>query len=277
MTEHVSPLSDAQLDAYLARIGLPRPPTVDFDTLAAIQRAHLLSFTWEAMDAFMGWPSSLRPQDAFAKMVSGKRGGWCYEMNGLLGAALVTLGFPVTRLCGAVNRSARGDTAIGNHLTLRVDLDQPYLADAGLSDAIIQPVPLKLGPIRQRGFDFAITATDDGWLRFQNHAQGLAPYFDFHADWSDEAAMVAAHRWLTENPLSPLIGTLVFIRHTPEGYVALQNDKLRRITSAGSSEERITSAGELVDTVNEIFAVDVPQPRLVWEKVQASLARSKAD
>lgn len=277
MTEDVLPLSAAQLGAYLARVGLPRPPIVDFEALAAIHRAHLLCFTWEASDAFMGWPSSLRPKDAFAKMVTGKRGGWCYEMNGLLGAALSALGFPVTRLRGAVNRVARGDTAIGNHLTLRVDLDQPYLADVGLGDAIMQPVPLKLGPIRQRGFDFAIAATDDGWLRFQNHAQGLAPYFDFHADRSDESAMVAAHRWLTEDPASPLTSNLVFSRHTPEGFVALQNDRLRWITSVGSSEERITSAGQLVDTLNEVFAVEVPQPGLVWDKVQVSLARRKAD
>ncbi|MFD2143902.1 arylamine N-acetyltransferase [Ancylobacter oerskovii] len=52
----------------------------------------------------MGWPSSIAPASAFAKMVEGRRGGWCYEMNGLFGAALAALGFRVTRLCGGVDR-----------------------------------------------------------------------------------------------------------------------------------------------------------------------------
>jgi len=120
-------LALSQLDAYLARIGVSRPVSLDIDSLSKLHRAHLMAFTWEALDAFMGWPSSIVPAVAFAKMVEGKRGGWCYEMNGLFGAALAALGFRVTRLCGGVNREAMGDIAVGNHLTLRVDLDRPYL------------------------------------------------------------------------------------------------------------------------------------------------------
>ncbi|MFN3743621.1 MAG: arylamine N-acetyltransferase family protein [Hyphomicrobiaceae bacterium] len=275
-TEAVAPLTDAQLGAYLVRIGLPRPARADFEALAAIHRAHLLSFTWEALDAFMGWPSSIDPQDAFAKMVARQRGGWCYEMNGLLGAALAALGFRVARLCGAVNRETLGDIVIGNHLTLRVDLEQPYLAEVGVADALIGPVPMKVGPIRQRGFDFSITRSDDGWLRFRNHQLGLARSFDFQTNRRDEAAMLAMHHWLSEAPASPFTRSLALFRHTPEGYVALQNDRLRRITPGMVEEQRITSVDQFADTLTATFGIAIPLPSEVWAKVVEVVAQSDA-
>ena len=167
-------LTASQLDGYLARIGLERPVSRDIHSLSALHRAHLLNFTWEALDAFMGWSPPFTPSASFIKMVEARRGGWCFEMNGLFGAALDALGFRVTRLCGCVDREKLGDIAIGNHLTLRVDLDRPFLAEVGAADAIIEPVPLAAGSFRQRGFDFSIRHTEDGWLRFHNHAHGIA-------------------------------------------------------------------------------------------------------
>ncbi|RWE72415.1 MAG: arylamine N-acetyltransferase [Mesorhizobium sp.] len=273
--ENGTAMTATQLDAYLARIGVERPASVDIHSLSKLHRAHLMTFTWEALDAFMGWPSSITPAAAFTKMVEGKRGGWCYEMNGLFGAALAALGFRVTRLCGGVNRETLGDIAIGNHLTLRVDLDRPYLAEVGVADAIFEPVPLAVGPISQRGFDFSIMPAEGGWLRFNNHVRGIAKSFDFRRDHSDEAAMAATHGWLMQDPGSPFTNALAVLRHTADGYVALQNDVLRRVTANSFSEQRITSADHLEDTFATVFDLDIPQPGRVWEKTQA-LGRDKA-
>lgn len=218
-------LTASQLDAYLARIRMTRPAIPDLESLSRLHRAHLMAFTWEALDAFMGWPSQLAPEAAFAKMVEGRRGGWCYEMNGLFGAALAALGFRATRLCGGVEREKLGDMAIGNHLTLRVDLDRPYLAEVGVADAIVEPVPMIAGPISQRGFGFSITPVGEGWLRFNNHTQGMAKSFDFHPDHGDEDAMAATHSWLMQDAGSPFTHSLAVLRHTEDGYVGLQNDR----------------------------------------------------
>ncbi|MGE8450042.1 MAG: arylamine N-acetyltransferase family protein [Pseudomonadales bacterium] len=268
-------LTASQLDAYLARIKIDRTVSLDLHGLSRLHRAHLMTFTFEALDAFMGWPSSITPASAFAKMVEGRRGGWCYEMNGLFGAALDALGFRVTRLCGGVNREILGDIAIGNHLTLRVDLDCPYLAEVGVADAIVEPVPLDIGPISQRGFDFSIMSTEDGWLRFNNHVQGIAHSFDFRVDYSDEAAMAAMHAWLMRDPGSPFTNALAVLRHTADGYVALQNDRLRNVMPNSVSEHRITSADHLADTFETIFDLDIPQPGHVWDKIRA-ISRDKA-
>ena len=262
-------LNADQLEAYLARIGVARPDCLDIRSLSKLHRAHLMSFTWEALDAFMGWPSAIAPAAAFAKMVTGRRGGWCYEMNGLFGAALAALGFRVTRLCGGVDREKLGDIAIGNHLTLRVDLDRPYLAEVGVADAIVEPVPLAVGPVSQRGFHFSIVPVDGGWLRFNNHVRGIARSFDFRPEHSDEAAMAATHGWLMRDPASPITGALAVLRHTADGYVALQNDCLRHVTASSLREQRITSADHLADTFGTVFDLDIPRPEQVWERLQA--------
>jgi N-hydroxyarylamine O-acetyltransferase len=130
-------------------------------------------------------------------------------------------------------------------------------------------VPLAVGPIRQRGFDFSITAVEGGWLRLNNHARGIARSVDFRPDYSDEAAMAATHGWLMQDAGSPFTGALAVLRHVPDGYLVLQNDCLRRVTAHSFSEQRITSADHFAETLETVFALAVPRPDLVWEKVQS--------
>jgi len=262
-------LTDAQLDAYLARIGVDGGVSHDFAGLARLHRAHLTGITWEAIDAFMGWPNSVAPTAAYDKIVEGGRGGWCYEMNGLFGAALSALGFKVTRLCGCVDRPNLGDMAIGNHLTLRVDLDRPYLAEVGVADALIDPVPMTVGPIRQRGFEFAIEDAGDGWLRLRNHEFGTAPTVDFKPDHGDESALEAVQRFLMTDPGSPFTNALAVYRHVEDGYLSLQNDRLRHVTTAGVEARTIRGARELAIVLRETFELDVPHVDDIWAKVAA--------
>lgn len=261
--------------AYLDRVGVTAPAVGDAAGLRTLHRAHQLTVPFENLSIHLAEPISLDEPDLIDKIVRRRRGGWCYEMNGLFGAALAALGFRVTRLCGGVDRERLGDIAIGNHLTLRVDLDRPYLAEVGVGDAIIEPVPLAAGPISQRGFDFSIMPADGGWLRFNNHVRGIAKSFDFRPDHSDETAMVATHGWLMQDPASPFTNALAVLRHTADGYVALQNDCLRRVTANSLSEQRITSADHLADTLETVFDLNIPQPGHVWERLQA-IGREKA-
>ncbi|MGO4843350.1 arylamine N-acetyltransferase, partial [Rhizobiaceae sp. 2RAB30] len=77
------------------------------------------------------------------------------------------------------------------------------------------------------------------------------------------------------DPGSPFTNALAVVRHTADGYVALQNDCLRRVTASSLSEQRITSAGHLADTFETVFDLDVPRSASVWEKIQA-IGRDKA-
>jgi N-hydroxyarylamine O-acetyltransferase len=260
-------LTPEQLDAYLARIGLARSAQPDVAAFTEIHRAHALGFTWEAIDCFMGWPVSIDPQATWSKVVAGRRGGWCYELNGLLGAALAALGFSVTRLCGGVRREDIGDDMVGNHLTLRVDFgDGPWLAETGLGDALVDPIPLRLGPVSQRGYSFAIEQADGDWWRFRNHPFAGGPSFDFRPDYADEARLAGAHDWLRTTEQSPFVNNLVVQRHFPDRIESVLNRTRRTVTPAGVTEQPIGGAGELAALLAGTFAIEVPEIDAVWDK-----------
>ena len=162
------------LSAYLTRIGYEGDLTPTRQTLAAVQRAHLLAIPYENLDVQLGRPRTTAVSEAYAKMVGGRRGGWCYDMNGLLGWALKEMGFSVRRLATGVYRSGAGDEAVGNHLVLRVDFeDGLLLADAGLAGGPFTPYPVVEGEFSAHGFSFRLEAIEDGWWRLHNHPAGI--------------------------------------------------------------------------------------------------------
>lgn len=268
-------LTPAQRAAYFDRIGLAEPRLPDLDALAAIQRAHAFAFTWETGDAFLMRPEGgIEPDRAFAKLVTGRRGGWCYEMNGLLGAALAATGFAVTRLCAAVYREAMGEAAVGNHLTLRVDLeDGSWLVEAGLGNALPAPVPLRPGALRDGFMACAIEPADGDWLRYLNH-QGVPPSFDFRADYADEAVLAAKEVWMRTDPGSPFTGNFVVMRHFPDRIESLVNRTRHTLTVHGSAARDITDPADFEKELGGTFDLELPDLAALWAKTGEVTARA---
>src|SRR5262249_39813398 len=130
-----------QLNDYLARIGYTDSPAVNLETLTALHRAHLLKITYENLDIHLGRYLTLDERAIFEKIVTNRRGGWCYEMNGLFAWALREMGFSVRLMASAVNRVVNGDGAERGHLILLVEIDRPYLADVGFGNGFLTPLP----------------------------------------------------------------------------------------------------------------------------------------
>src|SRR3569833_2383178 len=85
------------VDAYLERIGAARSPG-----LAALHRLHQTAVPFENLSIHLGEPVPLTPEDLYDKIVSRRRGGFCYELNGLFALLLENLGHEVTRLAARV-------------------------------------------------------------------------------------------------------------------------------------------------------------------------------
>src|SRR5580692_6895353 len=140
------------VDAYLERIGLTERPLATLAGLTALHRAHLLAIPYDALDIQLGRPVTIERPAIYEKIVGRRRGGWCYEMNGIFGWALGQLGFRVTRATGAVTVSDNREANIGNHLVLRVELDEGlYLADVGLGQGPRDPVRIAEGAYQAGG------------------------------------------------------------------------------------------------------------------------------
>ena len=93
MTERGAP---GPLDAYLERLGYSAPVAPDLATLVALHRAHITTIPYENLEIQLGRENVLDEPAFAAKLVDARRGGWCYEMNGLLTAMLRAT--PISRI-----------------------------------------------------------------------------------------------------------------------------------------------------------------------------------
>lgn len=258
------------LQAYLDRIGFEGTPRPDLATLRALHSRHLLAIPYENLDVQLGRPVNRDPDAAFEKLVGRRRGGWCYEMNGLLGAALDAVGFSVTRLAGGVHRMLRGDEMVGNHLVLLVDLKgDPWIADVGFGDGPLEPYPLKEGAFRSAGFDFRLEMPDNRWWRFHNHPYG-APTFDFTTAPADPALLEACCQRLQTAPDSNFVLNAVVQRHVPSGLLQTRGRAFRRVSPSGDiADHLIGSADEYVEILGREFDVDLPEAAGLWPGICA--------
>ena len=130
---------------YLRRVGYAgsRQPTAE--TLRNLHRAHMLSVPFENLDISLGRKIICEEESFLRKIVEQRRGGFCYELNGAFTALLRELGFRVTLLSARVPRDDGSSSPEFDHLTLRIDLEEPWLADVGFGDLFSEPLPLRIG------------------------------------------------------------------------------------------------------------------------------------
>lgn len=257
-----------KLAAYLRRIGYSGPLDPSLKTLRALHRAHLLAISYENLDVQLGVPLSLDPAAMFEKIVERKRGGWCYEMNGLFAWALRELRFDISLLGAAVGREQRGDAAAMNHLAILVHLDKPYLADVGFGNGFIAPLPLAEGSHSDGRFDFRLQQIDGDWWRFTNRP-GSGDTFDFQLTPYELNAFEEKNRWLQSADDSYFVQNLVCHRFTDEGVVTLRGAVLTTLTSTETREEIAQTRDQLAAILRQHFELRPESIDDIWERVAA--------
>ncbi len=144
--------SDRLMDheAYLLRIGYQGSLEPSIETLRGLQRAHLFSVPFENLDIHLKREIRLDENAFFEKIVKHRRGGFCYELNGLFSRLLQQLGFQVTLLSARVTENGKIGQEF-DHLVLLVQLEQPIHHPADDGDARRLPPPgLVVGDDRGR-------------------------------------------------------------------------------------------------------------------------------
>ncbi|WP_225919692.1 arylamine N-acetyltransferase family protein [Actomonas aquatica] len=133
------------LDAYLRRIGYAGERTPSLAVLRQVLRDHAAAIPFENLATWAGEAVSVELPDIVAKLVTARRGGYCYEHNTLLGAALEALGFTVVPMLARVRWQVPAEIVTGrSHLCLRVTVDgAEWLVDAGFG-GIGATAPLRL-------------------------------------------------------------------------------------------------------------------------------------
>jgi N-hydroxyarylamine O-acetyltransferase len=241
---------------YLKRINYDGPTQPTAETLRELHRAHLLAVPFENLDIHLGREIVLDGERSYAKVVEQRRGGFCYELNGAFGGLLTALGFNVKMLAAGVGRADGSFGPLFDHMALRVELDEPWLADVGFGEGFREPLRLDVAGEQAQAFGTYRIRRDGEW-RVLERRDGeawpseyrfmLQPY-----EYTDYAEMCRYHQ---TSPQSSFTQKRVCTLATPDGRVTLTNNRL--ITTAGGArqERELTSESEIAATLRDQFGV----------------------
>jgi N-hydroxyarylamine O-acetyltransferase len=258
-----------ELSAYLQRIAYQGPLRPDLASLQALQHAHLQSVPFENLDVQLRRAVRFDLASTFDKIVQQRRGGWCYEQNGIFGWALQQIGFTVTRLSAGVMRERMGDGQLGNHLCLRVCLEQPHLVDVGFGGSLLAPLALQSGAREDAPFNVRLTAIPDGYWRF-TESLGDSPFsFDFREAAADEALLAAKCDFQQTDPASVFVQNLAVKQRVGSAYAVLRGRVLTIVDGARTERRMLESPAALVATLRHWFKLDVPEAAALWPRICA--------
>jgi N-hydroxyarylamine O-acetyltransferase len=258
-----------ELSAYLHRIGFEGNVRPDLATLRAIHRAHQYAVPFESVDVLLRRPVGLDLKANYEKIVRRRRGGWCYELNGVMEWALREIGFEVTRMSAGVMRVQAGDSQLGNHLCLLVSLDEPYLVDVGFGGSLAEPLPLRASEHADSPYRLRLSEPGSGYWRFSEIAHGDDFSFDFRVAPADEALFARQCRFLQADPTSPFVQNLVVQRRTADTHLSLRGRVLASTHATGVDKRLLNSSDELVATLRESFDLDIPEAATLWPSICA--------
>lgn len=239
------------IDAYLKRIDYRGPLTPTARTLRDLQVAHLLSVPFENLSIHNGETIVLDDQALFTKIVEHRRGGFCYEVNGLFAALLRALGFEVSMLAAEVANAAGEFGPPFDHMTLMVTLDQRWLADVGFGDSFVEPLL-----IDERGEQVQETGTYQivpaGEYLVLNHSKGddeWRPQYRFTLEPHEFAAYDAMCRYHQTSPDSHFTRGRICSRATRDGRVTLSEMRLITTVRPAQRDERLLESPEEYERV----------------------------
>ncbi len=235
-------------------------------------RAHVCAVPFENLDVQLARPLTTSIEEAYSKIVERRRGGWCYEMNGLFGWALSEAGFSVMRIAGAVRDDLANDSRLNNHLVLAVTCpgdDSTWLVDVGFGGSHFGPLRLAPASVIHEPYELRIEQLPDGRWRFREKHLESELRYDFVASAADESALAAKCIDLQTNPESSFVLNLVAQRRTPTTHRVLRGRLLTEKSRDGVVQRRLESADELVGTLAEQFDLDVPEAESLWPRIVA--------
>jgi N-hydroxyarylamine O-acetyltransferase len=252
--------SGLDLDAYLGRTGAVRPLAPCREALFALHRAHVAAIPFENLDVLLGRPILLDVPSLEAKLVHGRRGGYCFEQNTLFRAALEALGFPVTALAARV-RAGTTEVRPRTHMLLRVDLPEgPFLADVGFGgDGLVEPLPLAesaqtwVGPCGHR-----LRREGEAWVLEGSAGDAWGDLYAFTLEPHHPVDFVMANHFTSTFSRSPFVLNLTAQRSWPERRAILRNRNLVVRESGAGASTTVRDPEHLLEVLAEVFSLVFP-------------------
>lgn len=268
------------IDAYLARLGMDRPAAPDLETLFALHRAQVENISYENVDIYLGKPPGIDPAETVERIARG-RGGYCYQLNGALATLLAELGYAVRWHVAGVH-GAEGPRGVnGNHLALTVsglpsqaNPGGDWFVDAGLGDALHEPMPLLEGTSRQGPFTYALERSgvvDGGW-HFVHDAEASFAGMDFGPVVGGIADFEEYHRERSTSPESNFTKLMVVSRRFADRVRIIRGVHLVEHDAGGRRRRQLTDKREWVSELTALVDLRDVDLHALWDKANADYA-----
>jgi N-hydroxyarylamine O-acetyltransferase len=265
-SEHRISEASLNIKAYLERINYHGSLTPTAETLRGLQVAHLRTVPFENLSIHVRQPIVLEDAALFTKIVKNRRGGFCYEANGLFAALLRALGFDVAMLSAEVANAEGEFGPPFDHMALRVtpqlsspgSLAQRWLVDVGFGDSFLEPLLLEeRGEQLQgsRAYQILSDATHRTvWQRDEDNKLKALYRFTLETHtFSDFAGMCRYHQ---TSPQSPFTRSRICSLATDDGRITLSEMRLITTSKTSGRQERIlTSEEEYADVLRNQFGI----------------------
>jgi N-hydroxyarylamine O-acetyltransferase len=254
--------ASVDLEAYCERIGHAGPLAPTLETLRALQALHPAAIPFEAIDVLLDRGVDISPQAVDAKLIRARRGGYCYEQNGLFKRVLQAIGFQVEGLIARVHWNAAPDAPLRppTHMALRVTIGEvPWLADVGFGSCV------PTAPLRLDSADPQATPHE----RFRLSSAGGEPQLEAElgSRWAPVYRLLPSPQldidyelanWYTAtHPQSHFRHRLIVTRTTAEARHALLGARLTVRGADGRAERRILDADGIERELAERFLLPV--------------------
>ena len=257
--------------AYLARIHLPARPTTDHLGLAALQRAHRLAIPFENLDVALGRPIAIDAAAVFAKLVTARRGGFCFEQNRLFLDALAFFGFAARPLLARVWLGSGGAVPPRTHTLSLVRFgDDRWIADPGFGGSDSPPMPLVDGAeaTGPDGARFLLRAdAEHGWTLLRDGpagttdgrdgAPGWRPQYSFTEAPVWDADLAMGSWWASTAPASRFVQHRIVSIVLPHGLAALTDRRYRRHAAGEETQAEIADPRVYRMRLSLMFGIDL--------------------
>lgn len=258
------------LGAYLTRIGLQVRPAPNSEGLCALHRAHRQAIPFENLDVLLGRGIAIDSARVFDKLVSAKRGGYCFEHNRLFADALSELGFVARPLLARVWLGATDTPPLTHTLSLVTIGGQDWIADAGFGGSDAPPMPL-VADAEARAPDGALfRLVDDsthGWmlLRRGNPAttdgrgggSGFQPQYSFRLTPVADADLTLSNHWTSSAPGTRFLSATIVSLILPAGFAGLTDLTYRRHEGGEETTMQIASPRLFQERLSITFGIDL--------------------
>jgi N-hydroxyarylamine O-acetyltransferase len=255
----MSALSAPQITAYLDRIGVAGALKPDADTLRLLHRAHVMTVPFENLSIHLPDEEvSLEPSALMDKVVTRRRGGFCYELNGLFGMVLESIGYRVDHLSARTySEKTRAFGPPLDHVALRVTdaAGGVWLADVGFGKHSQLPLDYtERGEQSDTFGTFQIVETADGQL---DVLLNEAPQYRLDPRTLALADFEMGRWWQVTQPTTLFRKILMCSLPTPDGRVTLNGRKLITTDAAGRHEQELTDDAAVLAAYRDLFGIEL--------------------